>query len=121
MLLQITCRNFKNTESIKYAVKSHAEKLENLFDSISRCHVIISEPHRRQSQGKKFHIEIELSVPGKRIVVSRETEKGESHELFSVALKDAFKALEHQLETYVAKLRVANKRKDHLLHFDLAV
>lgn len=103
--INIVSRDFELTDSIKSAVSKNVANLETFFDRIIRCEVAISSPHHHHHRGRIYHIRIVLDVPGRNIVVSRESEKDGSHEDIYVALRDAFKAAGRQLQDHVKKLR----------------
>ncbi len=92
------------------------EKLESFCDRITSCRVIVEAPHRHHHKGKAFQVRIDLSAPGREIVInrapkrlsaaklteSRQVEKNfmenhrpskhAAHEDVYVAIRDAFNA-----------------------------
>ena len=103
--LQIICRDFSLTPSIRFVVREYVSKLETFSPRIVRCEVTISAPHRHKHKGKIYHVSVHLQVPGAYIVVSREPEKDFSHENLRLAIHDAFRALDRRLEDQVRKMR----------------
>lgn len=102
--LQITFRGMEKSEALSEHIRAEAEKLEQFFDGIVGCHVVVEEPHRHKQQGKEFHVRVDLHVPGKEIVVGRDP--GErSHEDAYAAVMDAFEAARRQLQHYAEELR----------------
>ena len=69
------------------------------------CQVMFEEPHQHHHQGNLYHFRIDLTVPGKEIVVKRSPGDEHAHEDAFVALRDAFDAMRRQLEDYVRKRR----------------
>ncbi len=108
--LKVSFRQMKSSEAIERRIYQEAEKLDKLFDRIHSCDVVVSIPHRAHSQGKIFHINISLSVPGKVLAVTHEPEENHAHEDAFVAVRDAFRSMEHELSHY------ANKRKNKKQH-----
>lgn len=102
---QICFRDFPPSDSVWIDVQQRIEKLENFFNHIISCDVVISAPHRHHHKGKVPHIQIRLRVPHACLVVGREPEKDKSHTDIYVAIADGFKALGRQLEDYVRKQR----------------
>ena len=69
--VQITFRDIPASPAITAYVEKRAAKLETLFQRMVNCHVVVEEPHRHNRQGKKFHVRIDMLVPGKELVVSK--------------------------------------------------
>jgi hypothetical protein len=70
--LQITFRNMKHSTKVEDWIRAEAEKLETFYHHIIGCRVAIEVPHRHHKKGKPLHIRIDLTLPGKEIVVKRE-------------------------------------------------
>jgi len=107
--LQITFRNFEPSDAVKAQVNDRASKLDRFYDGIIGCRVVIESPHRHHHQGKIFHVRIDLTVPQGEIVVNREPEENHAHEDVFVAIRDAFNAVQRQLEDYARAQRGAIK------------
>jgi ribosomal subunit interface protein len=103
--LEITFRDFEPSDAVREAIHLKTQKLSKFFDKIVNCHVTVSAPHRHKSKGKKFHIQIELNVPGKSIIVSHDPGDHDAHEDFYITLRDAFNAAEKQLKHFVENLK----------------
>ena len=56
--------------SVENEIGEKAEKLGSFCDRITSCRVIVEAPHRHHHKGKTFHVRIDLSVPGKEIVIN---------------------------------------------------
>lgn len=114
--LKIASRNFPVTEAMQSAIEKHTEKLEEFYDRIERCEVVISSPHHHRNKGRIYHVKVKLSVPGSDVFINREAEKDSNHEDFYVALRDAFQAAERRLRDHVLKLRgfVKDHRSENL-------
>lgn len=70
--LQITFRNIKHSAEIEGWIRTEAEKLETFYHRIIACRVAIEVPHRHHRKAKPLHVRIDLTLPGKEIVVKRE-------------------------------------------------
>ena len=103
--LTIYFRNVPHSDAIESDLGEKAAKLETLCDRITSARVVVETPHRRHRQGKLFHVRIELGVPGRRIVVSREPAAHHAHEDAYVAIRDAFDDAKRQLQDYTRELR----------------
>lgn len=98
--LQITIRDFEHSEALETHIREKAKKLDEFFDHIMSCRVVVEVPHKHHHQGKQFNVRIDLGVAGGEIVVNRD----HAEDVY-VALRDAFDATKRQLEDYVSKLR----------------
>ncbi len=101
--LQVSFRNMDRSEAVEARVREKATKLEQYFDHITSCRVVVEAPERRHHQGNLFRIRIELGLPGKELVVSRHPKDKHAHEDVYVAIRDAFDAARRQLEDYARK------------------
>ncbi|MEA1899554.1 MAG: HPF/RaiA family ribosome-associated protein [Thermodesulfobacteriota bacterium] len=93
--LQITARNFDLTETIEDAIREKARKLDLFYDQIMRCRVLVEAPHRHHHKGVLFNTRIDITVPGREIVIKREP-----HEDLYVSIGNAFRAAQGQIEDY---------------------
>jgi cold shock CspA family protein/ribosome-associated translation inhibitor RaiA len=76
--LQITFRNIKSSETIEDWVRTEASKLDTFYNRVMGCRVTIEIPHRHHKKGSRYHIRIDLTVPGEEIVVNREPSLSQS-------------------------------------------
>lgn len=98
--LQITIRSIAPSEALEKRIREKAEKLDEFYDHITSCHVVVEEPHKHHRQGKQFNVRIDIGVPGREIVATRD------HDVdVYVALRDAFDAVKRQLEDYARQQR----------------
>ena len=97
--LQITIRDVDHSEALETHIRDKAKKLEEFFDHIMSCRVVVEVPHKHHHQGKQFNVRIDIGVPGSEIVVNRD----HAEDVY-VALRDAFDAAKRQLEDYARKL-----------------
>jgi ribosomal subunit interface protein len=102
---QITFRNLDSSESVRELIADRAAELEQFFDRIVACKVVVESSSHRQRQGRLFHVAVHLSLPGSEIVVKRDPAEHHAHEDIRVAVRDAFDATRRQLEDYVRRLR----------------
>lgn len=107
--LQITFRNMEASEAMEQNVREHAEKLDQFYDRIMGCRVMVEAQHRHHHQGTVYHVRIDLTVPGGELVVSHEREKDHAHEDVYVAIRDAFDAARRQLEDFGRRQRLEVK------------
>jgi ribosomal subunit interface protein len=110
--LEITFRGFPHSDAVETKVREKVAKLEQFCDNIISCKVAVSAEHHHQHQGNLYSVMIDVAVPQKHIVVSRDHHDKQAHEDLYVALRDAFEVAKRQLEEYVRINRgeVKNRR-----------
>lgn len=105
--LQITIRDVEHSEALETHIREKAKKLDQFFDHIMSCRVVVEMPHKHHRQGKQFNVRIDIGVPGREIVANLE----HAEDVY-VALRDAFDAARRQLDDYVHKLRGEVKKHE---------
>ncbi len=105
MPLQITFRDMKPSAAVEDRIRERATELDQFYDRIMRCRVVVHAPHRHHHQGKLFHVRIDLTVPGAELVVNREPAMHHAYEDVYVAIRDAFDAAQRQLADYARRQR----------------
>lgn len=97
---QVTLRDIDHSEAVEAKIREKIGKLEQFCDRIMACRVSVESPQRRHHQGKLYTVRIDLTVPGRELVVNRI----ENEDLY-VAVRDAFDAAKRQLEEHSRKRR----------------
>jgi ribosome-associated translation inhibitor RaiA len=116
------------SEAIEKHVREKAAKLESFCERIISCRVIVEAPHRHHHKGKAYQVRIDLSVPGREIVINRAPKrlsaakvgdgsqsekdwvenhrpsKHGAHEDVYVAIRDAFNAAARILQDHMRRL-----------------
>jgi len=103
--LQITFRNLGPSPTVETKVRERVKELEQFYDRITSCRVMIETPSRRHQKGRLYHIRVDLKVPGREIVVKRDPSEHHAHEDIYVAVRDCFDAVRRQLEDHVRRQR----------------
>jgi ribosomal subunit interface protein len=106
---QITFRDMEPSAALEARIRKNIERLERKFGRLISCRVMVEASHRRHQQGKLFHVRIDVTLPGREVVVGREPAERHSHEDAHVAVRDAFNALRRQLENHTERQRGAVK------------
>jgi hypothetical protein len=102
------------SQSVEDSIVRWVARLEQSYDRILRCSVLIERPHHHHVHGNRFHVRIDLAVPGRTIAISRDPERDPGHENAYVAVADAFRrarrlVLEHaRIQRGETKRRVAS-------------
>jgi len=98
--LQIRAHKVSISDVIKDDIREKAASLDQFSDQIMACRVTVNSPSRRQHQGMRYNVRIDLTLPGDEIVVKRQL-----HEDLYVAVRDAFDAARRLIEDYERKRR----------------
>jgi len=105
--VQVTFRDIQPSNAVSEHVERRAAKLDAFFDRITKCHVVVEAPNHAHKHGPKYHVRIDLHVPGKELVVTKNPE--DRKEELHAAVDDAFSDAEHLLEQYSRQLRKTPK------------
>ncbi|MES2216917.1 MAG: ribosome-associated translation inhibitor RaiA [Pseudomonadota bacterium] len=106
--VKIVIRDVENSPALEEHLRRKAEKLSHYYNHINNIHIVVEVPQKHKRNGKLFNVRIDLSVPGKELVVNRKLDED-----VYVAVRDAFDALLRQLETYSRKRRGDIKNHDN--------
>ena len=102
--VQITARDMERSAAPDEHIHAKVAKLEHYFSPITSCRIVVEAPHKHSHQGRQYVVRLDITVPGREIVVNHE--HGED---VYVALRDAFEAAQRQLEDY-ARIRRGETR-----------
>ena len=97
---QITYRGMDHSPAMDARILELAGKLEEFHPKITRCHVVVDELARSKTKGNLFEIRIDLHVPGREIVATRQ-----QHEDPYVAMTGAFDVMYRQVAEDIRKAR----------------
>ncbi|UCD68872.1 MAG: ribosome-associated translation inhibitor RaiA, partial [Betaproteobacteria bacterium] len=99
--IQITFHKVPHSDAVEAHIREKAAKLEEFHPRITSCRVTVEEQRMHHHQGHHFSVKIDVRVPGKKeIVVNRQHDED-----IYVALRDAFAAVQRQLEDTVREKR----------------
>ena len=90
--LQITIRDFLQTEAIKTHIEKKAKSLTKFFNKIISFKIVVEQPKRHLHDGKLYSVSIDISVPHQEIVVNHVLNKD-----VYIAIRDAFNAAKRQV------------------------
>jgi ribosome-associated translation inhibitor RaiA len=121
--MQITFRNMEPSASAEEWIRDEAAKLDEFYPRIMNCRVVVELPSRHHKWGSRYHIRIDLTVPGAELVVKQEPSLHSSfqrthedrvvkhleihvpHRELRQAIDDAFKAMGRRLQDYARRQR----------------
>lgn len=102
---EISFRDVDPSDRLREKIHEEIEKLERFFDRITRCRVVVDQPHKHSEHGNQYRIGIRLTVPTRELVVSRDPAERTERQNLDAAITDAFQAMRRQLEQYVEQMR----------------
>ncbi|HXW60773.1 MAG TPA: ribosome-associated translation inhibitor RaiA, partial [Myxococcota bacterium] len=113
--IQISIRNLPPSPAIEDAIRKKAQKLEQFYDRMTSCRVIVDISQKHKHKGKLYEVHIDITVPGKELVVTHK-----KNEDVYIAIRDAFSALTRQLESHASKQKGYVKKHEAVLHGQVA-
>jgi cold shock CspA family protein len=108
--LQITFKDLPPDVKVDDKIREAAQKLDRFSNEIMSCRAVVSAIQMRQHKGQHYHIRLDVSVPGKELVVNREPGDATTHSDIFVAVRDTFNAMERMLRDYAQQRRGEVKR-----------
>jgi ribosome-associated translation inhibitor RaiA/cold shock CspA family protein len=107
--LEIAFLNVPPSEAIERRIRDRVARMQRHFSHVTSCRVVFAVPHRSPANALEYHVRIETRVPDKELVVSRDPGDPGAHFDPYVAVRDAFGAMERQLEAHGQKIRHETK------------
>jgi cold shock CspA family protein len=123
----ITFRGIPSHVALEADIRQRIEGLETYYQPIIGCRVLVELAERHHQAGNRYHVRVDLTVPGEEIVVAhdaslhggvkdveapRETKQDEPdpvHKHAHVAVREAFDIARRQLQDYARRQRGAVK------------
>ncbi len=118
------------SEVVEAHIREAAQKLDEFYDGIMGCRVLVEIPHQHHRKGKLYHVRIDLTVPGGEFVIkraprlvtdrpsrfrkapedveleeNRELSKYHAHDDIQLTIRDAFDAARRKLQDYARRRR----------------
>lgn len=114
--LQITFRDVPRSEALEADIREKAGKLDQFYEKLMACRVVVERPHGHQHKGELFQVRIDLTVPGRELVVQRAPGQHHAHEDPYVAVRDAFDAARRQVQDFARRQRGDVKHHEESPH-----
>lgn len=123
----ITFHGVRPSAGLERELFRRAKKLETYYAPITSCQVLVEFSEKRHGAGNRYRVRIDLSVPGKRILVTHEAnqrararalglsklarldEPERAHRYARVTIHDAFDVARRRLQDYARRQRGAVK------------
>lgn len=109
--VQITTRDIPSSQSLETHIREKAAKLTQFYKNITSCRIVVEFEQKHKHKGRLYNIRIDVTVPGKEMVVTNK-----SDEDVYIALRDAFNAINRQLDNYSHKRHGRVKTHSDVLH-----
>ena len=100
--LEIAFHNLQSSESLEAEIRHQMDRLETRYGQLTGGRVSVEALHQQHQTGNLYEVHITLSRPGQEIAVSHEphhARERRAHPDIRSAVRDAFRAVEKQLET----------------------
>jgi cold shock CspA family protein/ribosome-associated translation inhibitor RaiA len=104
--LQVSYHHCEPSTALNALIQEKTAALDRFYPRITGCRVSVerSGEHHRRGKGAHYRVRIELTVPGKMLVVSRDPELHRANEDAFLAASEAFREIRRQLQDF-ARLR----------------
>lgn len=103
--VQVSFKDVEPSDFIKSAIDEHVARLDRFFPRIVGCRVVVEAKNRHGHKGTLYNLGIDITVPGREIVIGRSGPKDHAHEDIHVAMRDAFNAAARALEDHARQVR----------------
>jgi ribosome-associated translation inhibitor RaiA/cold shock CspA family protein len=97
----VAFHNMEATPALEADIRERIDRIGRRFDRLIGIRVAVEAQHRQHRTGNVVDVHIELSLPGRDVVVSREPKKARQKYADPdphTSVRDAFKAAERQLK-----------------------
>ncbi len=114
---------YEASEMVEGWIRKEATKVDEFYNHIMGCRVVLDRPSHRRKWGIPYHVSIDLTVPGEELVVTRDPSSHSSiqqagekksvkhlevsapHKDLRRAIDDAFKEMGRRLQDYARRQR----------------
>ncbi|MCU1281458.1 MAG: Sigma 54 modulation protein YhbH [bacterium] len=94
---QISHHGLDPSPALTELIQTRAAQLEHVSDRIHSLRVLVDAPHQHHHKGNHYRVRIELTLPGRNLVVGNEDDARISDEDPYQAVRYAFDAVRRQL------------------------
>ena len=119
----ITFRGVERTDALETEILTRLHKLETYYRRIIGCRVLVELVQRHHEAGNRYHVRIDLTVPGEEIVIAHEAglhataqdmdaetlpkvaESDPERKHARVAIREAFDIARRRLQDYARRQR----------------
>jgi cold shock CspA family protein len=108
----ISFRGMDPSPAAEAQIRRLVDEMEQFSDRVSACRVVVQAVDRRHRQGNIYHVRVDLTVAGGRVVANREAGEDHAHEELSVSIRDAFDAARRRLQDHMRRLDRQTKQHE---------
>ena len=101
--LEVVLKNVEHKKRIEEVIAEKVAKLEQVYDHITSCHVLVEQNPTHQKSKHSYHIRIDVCLPPSHEIVVKRDSGRNSHEDIAKVLREAFVAARRQVEQVVDK------------------
>jgi cold shock CspA family protein len=119
----ITFRGVRRTTQLENDILTRVRRLETFYPRITGCRVAVEPVERHHGAGNRYHVRIDLTVPGEEIVIAHEAglhaaaqdvhlrrlrkaaESDPERRYVRVAIREAFALARRRLQDYAGRQR----------------
>lgn len=103
--VQISYHGIEPSDALTALIRLRAAQLERVSDRIQSLRVLVDAPHHHHRQGNHYRVRIELTVPGREIVVGHDADDKSEDEDAYRAVRRAFAAVRRRVTATQARTR----------------
>jgi cold shock CspA family protein/ribosome-associated translation inhibitor RaiA len=102
---EVAFRNVELTEPLKKQIRAGIRGLEDVFDRLTSCRIMVEQPDQRHRTGNLYHVRIDLTMAGNDVAVNRSPAEHRAHEELRQALGETFDRAKRALGELARKQR----------------
>jgi cold shock CspA family protein/ribosome-associated translation inhibitor RaiA len=107
--IEVSWHGLEKSAAVEADILEKANKLAEFYDRIIGARVVVEAATRRHHHGDLFRVRVDVEVPERHILATRDPGRDPAHEDIYVAVRDAFDAVRRQLQDY-ARIRRGHMR-----------
>jgi ribosome-associated translation inhibitor RaiA len=95
----------EHSDALAAHLRKRAARLDELFDGVISCHVVIERAGHHHQHGDRYRFSINVSLPGHELNVTHDPPEDRAEGTTLAAADRAFDEAERQLEHWVTRQR----------------
>jgi len=103
--VQISYHGLEPSDALNDLIHTQAAHLERVSDRILSLRVHVDAPHHHRRHGNHYRVRIDLTVPGREIVVGHDADQRSGDEDAYRAVRRAFESIRRRLTATQARTR----------------
>ena len=94
---ELAFRNIEPTEELKSRILEGIKSLEEVYDRVTSCRVMVEDTNPNRRNGKRHHVRIDITVPRHELVINRNPPAHPTSHDLPQAIGEAFDKARRQL------------------------